>query len=104
MAHNHIKKGWGMSSIEEAVVPANRKIDTQALGALIDNDGLAVEVAGADDITRRLLDLARYQHLVLVEIFELSDPHSKTPLLGMDSIRFKSHAALREAARSGLLS
>ena len=99
-AHN--MKGEAMS-IEEAV-PGNHAIDAQALGDLIDNEGIAAEVTEADDITRRLLDQARYQHLVLAEIYDLSDPKSKTPLADMEMIRVKASAALRSATKSGLLS
>lgn len=90
-------------SIEEAI-PGALPVDMQSLGGLIDGEGLAAEVASADDITRRLLDQARYQHLVLAEIFELSEPKSKTPLADLEMIRTKASAAMRSAARSGLLS
>lgn len=52
----------------------------------------------------RLLDQIRFQHEVLAEVHELTDPRSKTPLQDMQMIRIKTSVALRAAAQSGLLS
>jgi len=91
-------------SLEEAV-PGNRPIDPKQLGDLMDGRG---EVAGALVKNERqgamLLDQLRFQHEVLADIFELSDPRSTTPHLNMQIIRIKTSVALRAAAQSGLLS
>jgi len=91
-------------SLEEckgACGPANH----EAIGELMDGRG---EVAGALVKNERqgamLLDQLRFQHEVLADIFELSDPRSTTPHLNMQIIRIKTSVALRAAAQSGLLS
>jgi hypothetical protein len=53
---------------------------------------------------KKILDQARFQHEVLAEIHELTDPRSKTPLQDMQMIRIKAAVALRAAAQSGMLS
>ncbi len=50
-----------------------------------------------------LLDLARSQRKVMVEIYELSDPRATTPTQNMQEIRIKSSVALRTAAQLGLM-
>ena len=91
-------------SLEEckgACGPANH----EAIGELMDGRG---EVAGAlvknEQQSAKLLDQLRFQHEVLAEIFELSDPRSTTPHQNMQMIRIKTSVALRAAAQSGLLS
>ena len=93
-------------------------IDTTALGNLVDDVGLAGEIVGklsdaADDrgelaranrMMSRLIDQMRFQHEVLAEIHELSDPRSSTPYQNMQLIRIKSSVALQAAAQAGLLS
>ena len=93
-------------------------IDTTALGNLVDDVGLAEEIVGklsdaADDrgelarvnrMMSRLIDQMRFQHEVLAEIHELSDPRSSTPYQNMQLIRIKSSVALQAAAQAGLLS
>lgn len=93
-------------------------IDTTALGNLVDDVGLAGEIVGklsdaADDrgelarvnrMMSRLLDQVRFQHEVMAEIHELSDPRSRTPHQDMQLIRIKAAVALRSAAQSGVLS
>lgn len=80
-------------------------MDIEALGDLMDGKGeLAGAMANQDLYTNRLLDQLRFQHEVLAEIHELSDPKSNTPLQDRDLIRIKSQVALRAAAKSGLLS
>jgi hypothetical protein len=53
---------------------------------------------------KKALDQMRFQHEVLAEIHELTDPRSKTPLQDMQMIRIKSAVALRAEAQSGMLS
>ena len=93
-------------------------IDTTALGNLVDDVGLAGEIVGklsdaADargELARvnrrmsRLLDQVRFQHEVMAEIHELSEPRSSTPYQNMQLIRIKAAVALRSAAQSGVLS
>lgn len=93
-------------------------IDTTALGNLVDDVGLAGEIVGklsdaADDrgelarvnrMMSRLIDQMRFQHEVLAEIHELSEPRSSTPYQNMQLIRIKSSVALQAAAQAGLLS
>jgi hypothetical protein len=77
----------------------------EALGELMDGKGeLAGAIANQEMYIKRLVDQLRFQHEVLAEIHELSDPQSKTPLHGRDLIRIKSQVALRAASQSGLLS
>ena len=91
-------------SLEEAV-PGNRPIDPKQLGDLMDGRG---EVAGALARSERqgamLLDQLRFQHEVLAEIFELSDPRATTPHQNMQMIHGKALVAIQAAAKSGLLS
>ena len=91
-------------SLEEAV-PGNRPIDPKQLGDLMDGRG---EVAGALVKNERqgamLLDQLRFQHEVLAEIFELSDPRATTPHQNMQMIHGKALVAIQAAAKSGLLS
>ena len=93
-------------------------IDTTALGNLVDFVGLAGEIVGklsdaADDrgelarvnrMMSRLIDQVRFQHEVMAEIHELSEPRSSTPYQNMQLIRIKSSVALQAAAQAGLLS
>jgi len=51
----------------------------------------------------RLMDLAKFQREVLLEVMELSDPRAKTPLQDMQMIRSKVQVALCAAKKSGLL-
>ncbi len=77
----------------------------EALGDLMDGKGeLAGAIANQELYIKRLVDQLRFQHEVLAELHELSDPASRTPLQDRDLIRIKSHVALRAAAKSGLLS
>ncbi len=90
-------------SLEEAV-PGNLPIDGEKLGTLMDGRGeLAGALAASDFLARRLLDQLRFQFEVLAEIYDLSDPASKTPLHDRDLIRIKSAVAIRQAEKSGLL-
>ena len=84
-------------------------MDIEALVDLMDGKGeLAGALANSEQRTARLVDQLRFQHEVLAEIHELSDPKSKTPLQDRDLIlcliRIKAHVALRQAAQSGMLS
>ena len=80
-------------------------MDIEALGELMDGSGgeLAAAMASHEQRIARLVDQLRFQHAVLAEIHELSDPKSKTPLQDRDLIRIKSQVALRAASKSGLL-
>lgn len=79
-------------------------MNLEALGDLMDGKGeLAGALASNEMYTKRLIDQLRFQHEVLAELHELSDPKSKTPLQDRDLIRIKSQVALRVAAQSGLL-
>ena len=61
-------------------------------------------LARANWMMSRMLDQMRFQHEVLAEIHELSDPNSRTPHQDMQMIRIKAAVALRSAAQSGVLS
>ena len=79
-------------------------MNLEALGDLMDGKGeLAGALANSEQRTARLVDQLRFQHEVLAEIHELSDPESRTPLQDRDLIRIKAHVAIRVAAQSGLL-
>ena len=80
-------------------------MNLEALVDLMDGKGeLAGAIANQEMYIKRLVDQLRFQHEVLAEIHELSDPKSKTPLQDRDLIRIKAHVALRQAAQSGMLS
>ena len=77
----------------------------EALGDLMDGKGeLAGAIANQELYIKRLVDQLRFQHEVLAEIHELTDEKSKTPLQDRQIIRIKAQVALRQAAKSGLLS
>ena len=78
-------------------------MNLEALGDLMDGKGeLAGAIANQEMYIKRLVDQLRFQHEVLAEIHELSDPKSKTPFQDRDLIRIKSQVALRAASKSGL--
>ena len=80
-------------------------MDIEALGDLMDGRGeLAGAIANQELYIKRLVDQLRFQHEVLAEIHELTDEKSKTPLQDRQIIRIKAQVALRQAAKSGLLS
>lgn len=80
-------------------------MNLEALGDLMDGKGeLAGALANSELRTARLVDQLRFQHEVLAEVHELTDPKSKTPLQDLQMIRIKAQVALRAAAKSGLLS
>ncbi len=91
-------------SLEEckgACGPANH----EAIGELMDGRGeVAGALAASDHLARRLLDQLRFQHEVLAEIYDLTDPASRTPLADRDICRIKAAVALKAAQKSGLLS
>ena len=80
-------------------------MNLEALGDLMDGKGeLAGALASNEMYTKRLIDQLRFQHEVLAEIFELSDPRATTPHQNMQMIHGKALVAIRAAAKSGLLS
>ena len=80
-------------------------MNLEAPGALMDGSGeLAGALASNEMYTKRLIDQLRFQHEVLAEIHELADEKSKTPPQDRQLIRIKAQVALRQAAKSGLLS
>ena len=80
-------------------------MNLEALSDLMDGKGeLAGALASNEMYTKRLTDQLRFQHEVLAEIHELADEKSKTPLQDRQLIRIKAQVALRQAAKSGLLS
>ena len=91
----------GIEECKGACGPANH----EAIGELMDGRG---EVAGAmvknEQQSAKLLDQLRFQHEVLAEIFELSDPRATTPHQTMQMIHGKALVAIQAAAKSGLLS
>ena len=91
-------------SLEECKAPCG-PANHEAIGELMDGRG---EVAGAmvknEQQSAKLLDQLRFQHEVLAEIFELSDPWATTPHQNMQMIHGKALVAIRAAAMSGLLS
>lgn len=79
-------------------------MDIEALGDLMDGKGeLAGALASNEMYTKRLIDQLRFQHEVLAEIHALTEPDSQHPLTDRDLIRVKAQVALRQAAKSGLL-
>ncbi len=91
-------------SLEEAI-PHSRPIDAHQLGDLMDGHGeYAGALAASDHLARRLLDQLRFHHEVLAEIYDLTDPASRTPLADRDICRIKAAVALKAATKSGLLS
>lgn len=91
-------------SLEECKAPCG-PANHEAIGELMDGRG---EVAGTmvknEQQSAKLLDQLRFQHEVLAEIFELSDPWATTPHQNMQMIHGKALVAIRAAAKSGLLS
>ena len=90
-------------SLEECKAPCG-PANHEAIGELMDGRG---EVAGAmvknEQQSAKLRDQLRFQHEVLAEIFELSDPWATTPHQNMQMIHGKALVAIRAAAKSGLL-
>lgn len=85
-----------------------KKVDAQKPA---DNGGPAEAIAQLercleqkDELARCLRDQCRYQHLMLLEIYGLSDPESKAPFRDLQMIHAKAQAALSAAYKSGLLS
>ena len=91
-------------SLEECKAPCG-PANHEAIGELMDGRG---EVAGAmvknEQQSAKLLDQLRFQHEVLAEIFELSDPMATTPHQNMQMIHGKALVAIQASAKSGLLS
>jgi len=64
-------------------------------------DGLAAQY---EERAAHLVRLLRFLNEVLADIYERSDPTSKTPLNDLGMIRTKARVATEQAAKSGLLS
>jgi hypothetical protein len=64
---------------------------------------LNASLAERDALIKRMEAQLRFQHEVLAEIHELTGAESKHPLTDRDLIRVKAQVALRQAAKSGLL-
>ena len=65
---------------------------------------LTASLEASEALIKRMEAQLRFQHEVLAEIHELADEKSKTPLQDRQLIRIKAQVALRQAAKSGLLS
>lgn len=78
-------------------------IDAQALGDLIDDTGPATTV----QVDGKLLDLSRFMHTVLVDVESILQEgrlHADALVLTNELALVKVRCALKEAARSGVLS
>ena len=79
----------------------------EAIAELLDGRpisiGLVAELEKSRLLAARMLDQLRFQHEVLAEIHELTDPNSFCPLVDLQMIRIKAQVALQAAANSGLL-
>lgn len=64
---------------------------------------LNASLAERDALIKRMEAQLRFQHEVLAEIHALTEPDSQHPLTDRDLIRVKAQVALRQAAKSGLL-
>ena len=64
-------------------------------------DVLERDLERKDDLTRRLRDQCRYQHLVLSEIHSIAREHAHWE--GVRMIIAKAQAALSSVSKSGLL-
>lgn len=77
----------------------------EALNALMDGEGdLASAAMKHEERVAHLVQLVRFLNEVLADIYERSDPTSKTPLNDLGMIRTKARVATEQAAKSGLLS
>ena len=64
---------------------------------------LTASLEASEALIKRMEAQLRFQHEVLAEIHELTGAESKHPLTDRDLIRVKAQVALRQAAKSGLL-
>ena len=77
----------------------------EALNTLMDGEGeLAGAMVGQELKVGQLVQQLRFMNEVLVDIHDLADPTSKTPLTNLGMIRTKARVATDQAAKSGLLS
>ncbi len=77
----------------------------EALNSLMDGEGeLAGAVVQQEERVTQLVQLLRFMNEVLTDIYERSDPTSKTPLHDLGMIKTKARVAAEQAAKSGLLS
>ena len=105
VAGHNIPLGEDMSITE--CTGAGCVTNHEAIAELLDGPPISAGIAAELEQTRllaaRLLDQVRFQHEVLAEIQELTDPNSFCPLGGLQMIRIKAQVALEAAANSGLL-
>jgi hypothetical protein len=78
--------------------------DWRPVAAHEDVTKLNATLEARDALIKRMEMQLRFQHEVLAEIHELADEKSKTPMQDRNLIRIKAQVALRQAAKSGLLS
>lgn len=64
---------------------------------------LTASLEASEALIKRMESQLRFQHEVMAEIHELTGAESKHPLTDRDLIRVKAQVALRQAAKSGLL-
>ena len=79
-------------------------LDKRPVAAHEDVGHLTASLEASEALIKRMEEQLRFQHEVLAEIHELADEKSKTPLQDRQLIRIKAQVALRQAAKSGLLS
>ena len=65
---------------------------------------LTASLEASEALIKRMEAQLRFQHEVLAEIHALTEPDSQHPLTDRDLVRVKAQVALRQAAKSGLLS
>jgi hypothetical protein len=79
-------------------------LDKRPVAAHEDVGHLTASLEASEALIKRMEAQLRFQHEVLAEIHALTEPDSQHPLTDRDLIRVKAQVALRQAAKSGLLS
>ena len=64
---------------------------------------LTASLEASEALIKRMEAQLRFQHEVLAEIHALTEADSQHPLTDRDLVRVKAQVALRQAAKSGLL-
>lgn len=77
--------------------------DWRPVAAHEDVGHLNASLEASEALIKRMEAQLRFQHEVLAEIHELTGADSQHPLTDRDLIRVKAQVALRQAAKSGLL-